>query len=315
MSRNTLGLQLVPALDPEDIVVMGVGRNVVEFDRLEAASFGLPDSTLRGLFHHWSQDVHQERWCTLVGYTDAKDLDAAVGGNYVDASNHLIANADAQRARLIQVPTGARVVSIDKSPRMLLRHVWDNSDIDRSLEYKSKINMNVSESVSTNWHSDHSVSESVTVALEIGSEAAGVKSKFESTTTYGFDWGTGGSEEKTVEGGGEVEVGAIVPAGEIWVAALVANQGVLVAELDVSTTLEGALLFSLVEHKHHKQWWTDGQHFPNIWLDVSSLPDIPLVRKEKVQFTYNFFADVRAKPFKVSSTDDSVIEREVLANV
>ena len=200
--------------------------------------------------------------------------------------------------------------------------IWDNSKGSSPLDCETEISLEVARTISTSWTHEQSIGVSFTIGIEVGSEAAGTKSKFEETTSYSDSYGTAHEQSTTVNAGASSRVSKSVPAGQIMVAALVANRGILTAEVDIDFTLAGAIGAGYWRKGHHHEFGTNEQdgttrNTPNIYLPLPALlrylhrPDL-LSRTSTMTVTYDFFADGKVGVYTVPSTRPADIEEAIL---
>jgi len=313
MSDVQLGVQIIPSLTEGDIQVIPVGDVKIPFTKENAAGLGLPDPVLRGLFHDWTKRVGEERWCTQVFYTTEDQLGHESGVVLSDNNEPMGTN---ERAWLHTEATRAEVVDFHKEPTIVNRAMWDNSGNDQPITGHATISDQTARTVSREWHKDYSLGTSITVGLEVGSEAVGAKSKFETTETFSTDWGTGGSQSEQVNVGSEAAVEVPVPANTIKVAALIAFTGHITVRLHTESTISGALGFSLVEHKHHKEWWSAGDHYPNIWVNIEDIVSSgSLNRASYVDWKYQFYGDAHIVVKEVPAPTDKAIQAVFLGDL
>jgi len=316
--QNDIKLLLVPGFTENECRVEATGKQVLPVTAAAAEKWGLGFSFMQGAFHQWSSNIAANNLIPVhINYADNRQP-----GPLLSLGNVIAHKAPSTLAQAIGVPKAARIINLDSQPAIINRVIWDNSKGSSSLACETEISLEVSRSISTSWTHEQSVGVSFTVGIEVGSEAAGTKSKFEETTSYSDTFGSSKEQSTTVNAGASSRVSKDVPPGEIMVAALVANRGVLTAEVDIDFTLSGAIGAGYWRHGHHHEFGTsevDGskRNTPNIYLDLPSLLKyinrIDLInRTSTMTVTYDFFADGKVGVYTVPSTRPDDIEEAIL---
>ncbi|MCY4248096.1 MAG: hypothetical protein OXE95_11055 [Chloroflexi bacterium] len=325
MAVDSIGVQLVPSITPEDTRVTPVGER----------RLGLTESVWGNLGYTWQDLSHWIRTFNsnvlgsglypasiafgnddLTPHSAGYDMPHGHHNEplYEVPSGKVIADGrDLPCAQILYKPTAAKVARLDTSPAILQKVIWDNSLGNAPLHCEAEISTEIRQVAECNWHSDHEVSESVTIGLEVGSEAAGVKSSFESTTTYGFSWGQGGSESKETNAGSSASIQRDVPAGQIEIAGLIANRGTLVIEVDLDWQILGYV---------GAQYWRKGHHhyitggYPHAWYnlaDIMKYNHLSTTGTASATITYDFYADDKVGAYPIASSAPEDIKTALVA--
>lgn len=303
-------ISIKPGNVPEECKVIASGIEQDWLSQDGAVDWGLTIGKVQGLghalFEHYGSTLYPlqengfwEQWLN----TDASYWTAENGRA---PSGHKVPSP-----RVTAKPGASRIGKLDRSPVIIFKEIGDNRDGTEPLKFKPHIDESISETVESNWSSTKSLGVSTTVGVEVGSEAAGVKAKVESTISTEFSWGQGGSKSKTIDVGDGVELEYDIPPGGLVVAALTAYRGVLQVEVDVDAVLDGWLWLAI--------WHKDHHHFfegaPNIHADLAGMMEayssISTKRQNTMNVTFNFFADGVAAVHPLKSTDPEDVEHAI----
>jgi len=318
MAQNDIKLLLTPGFTQDETRVEATGQQVIPFTSKVADEWKLGFGWMQAYFHTWGLNIAGNGLVpSHINYSDNHQP-----GPLLSTGNVIAAAHPKEYATIVGVPSNARILSLDSQPAIINRVIWDNSKGTTPLSCETEISLEVSRSISTSWTHEQSIGVSFTVGLEVGSEAAGTKSKFEETTSYSDSFGTSKEQSTTVNAGASSKVSKDVPAGQIMVAALVANRGVLTAEVDINFTLSGAIGAGYWEHGHHHLFGTsepDGtkRNVPNIYMNIEDLlgyakAKSKLTHTSSMTVTYDFFADGKVGVYTVPSTKPGDIEEAIL---
>jgi len=316
--QSDIKLLLTPGFTESETRVEATGKQILPFTSKVAGAWGLGFSFMQGAFNSWGRNIAGNNLIPVhINYGD--DIQP---GPLLSTGNVIAAAKPSAYATIYGEPVNARIVSLDSQPAIINRVIWDNSKGTTPLACETEISLEVSRSISTSWTHEQSIGVSFTVGLEVGSEAAGTKSKFEETTSYSDTFGTSKEQSTTVNAGASSRVSKDVPAGQIMVAALVANRGILTAEVDIDFSLRGAIGAGYWRKGHHHEFGTsepDGtkRNTPNIYLNIEDLLGYlkqagKLHSTSTMTVTYDFFADGKVGVYTVPSVRPRDIEEAIL---
>lgn len=306
---GTINISIKPGNTPDEIKVQATGEQQ-EWASLDTlADWGLSQDDLKWYGMKFTSKMGVGGLypkfvaCQQQRYTNIGDRFWTGTGNNV---HHATGDVDA--AYVVLKPGDSRIGSLDLKPAIIFKEIFDNRGNSTEMVCKPHIDESITETAETGWESSKSLGVSTTVGVEVGSEAAGVKAKLESTISMEASWGQSGSKSKETQVGDGVEIETTIPPGALVVAALTAKRGTLTVQTDIIASLLGYV---------DCQWWAKGHHNffmgqPWSLVDLVTLLDAggtaPMTRKNTMTTTFDFFAEGTAAFYPIPSTDPDVVD-------
>jgi len=318
----TIAVQVVPGLELSESKVTATGTQVAPFGGGQAFdSAGLPWSTIQELMRQWVLQYLGERRSPFI-QLDPQQHDGTVWGDAaldLNVASNWTAQCSRPGAIATTQPTNARIIKITSQPDIIKKAIWDNRGSQTPTVFKSDISVSVEDEVASGWDRSLTLGVSTTVGVEVGSEAAGVKAKFEETFSMETAIGRHGEKSHTLTLGSSSGIEKEVPAGGLEVAALSAYRGQLTASVDYITSVGGWICVRWANHKHENPLylkWPNG-HGYNAHTTLVNLEQLMAYGGIKNAFantqelTCGFYADDKSAVYDVSDTSDATIDHAV----
>lgn len=308
---GTINISIKPGDTPDEIRVSATGQQQ-EWASLDTlADWGLSQDKLKWYGMKFTSEMGVGGLypkfvaCQQQRYTNVGDRFWTGTGDNV---HHARGDVDAAYVEL--KPGESRIGKLDLKPAIIFKEIFDNRGNNTTMVCKPHIDESITETAETGWESSKSLGVSTTVGVEVGSEAAGVKAKLESTISMEASWGQSGSKSKETQVGDGVEIETMIAPGKLVVAALTAKRGTLTVQTDIIAKLLGYV---------DCQWWAKGHHnffYGQPWslvdlltlLDAGGTGAAALERKNTMTTTFDFFAEGVAAFYPLKSTEPEVVD-------
>ncbi|MXZ01460.1 hypothetical protein F4Y93_12765 [Candidatus Poribacteria bacterium] len=302
MTDTPFLVRVIPGLTPSDVKVEADGYLEQWATGPGMAPWRFDDGQFRQL--------HLFTWLNANGYHAPSEPLGGLSSCFDEAfgpATMVLATGEGQGrtgrpdpARMSVVAKSARIVSLTRQPVIVDSAVWDNRPNDNPRDFSATVETEVEDSVESHWDVSHGLTLTQDVKVGIGPADA------EGSVAYVTTWGEGGSHSTTKSVSTTDTISASLDPGELAVAALVAQRGVLTIEADYAYQIVDGWLRARFYSHDGRGGLSHGNPVtgaPGSGIDASWIAapvrkilyavdgEADMVKTQKQTLTVDFFAD------------------------
>lgn len=230
-----LTVKIVAGMDVASSRVTASGTVMHLVTDSERATFGIQDAALKNAI------------AARIGRAP-DDVDVRGPTNW-----NLYTTYNLEETKAVLTVKSAQILEITSQPTVLIRDDLVNESEWFPGTFHSHLTQEVSNTVETNWNSTHGVEFTQTISYEVG--FLGTGGGGESSFSYNYQWGQGGSESKSYTMGSSQGVTVELPPLAAVEAVLSASRGTMRVRITYNVSLQGMTTANYSSRYNGHHFW------------------------------------------------------------